>query len=149
MNVKTTVKAAIILSALALVLYGVSDAIDGAFGVKDSLLDKPWQMLALANGLALLFGISWPHLRGVKAGDRLVALVRREHEMMGSWMEGITATAMEAGRTGTRIRVQLADGSLGEGIVLAYAGMFSPATLRLVETEMRVPRLRAPGNTEF
>jgi hypothetical protein len=138
MDLRLALQAAIALTALSLLLYGTSDYLNGLMGMKESILDSPWQMLALANGFALLLGIAWPHVRGVKNGDRVLAFVQRRNEMLGTFMDGMAATALSNGRTGSRIRVRLMDGSVGEGVVTGYAGLLTPATLRIVEAERRL-----------
>lgn len=145
MNLRVTVQAALALGALSLLAYGASDALNPLLGTGDSLLNRPWHLLALSLGASLLLGLAWPWLRGVRAGDRVVLLAWREHELLGAWTEGVAATALTAGRTGARIRVRLANGSMGEGIVQKYAGLLTPAVLRLTEAEVRAPR---PGGSE-
>lgn len=147
MNARLAIQSALTLSALALLSYGLSDYVNAALGLEESLLNRPWQMLALALGSGLALGIFWPLVRGVRPGDRMVAFVQRRNELFGIWSEGIGATALEAGRSGSRIRVRLGDGSLGEGVVSGYAGVFSPATLKLTETER--PAARAEFDGQF
>lgn len=136
MNLRITLQASLLLSALALLVFGVSDAINPLVGSSDTLLNKPWHLLALANGLALLAGLAWPYVRGVQLGDALVAFVRRENPMTGTWMEGISVTALQAGRLGARIKVRFGNGAWGEALVQKYAGILTPATVRLLESEM-------------
>lgn len=141
MNLRLTGTTFLILSALALMAYGFADYLNAALGVakgQTTLLNSFWSMEAISLGAAIILGFAYPQLRGVKAGDALVALVPAR-QMVGSaqldFFSTVPVTALEDGRIGGKIKVQVDRSRRGEGVIVAYAGTITPATLRLTETE--------------
>lgn len=139
MNVGLALKIAMLLSALSLVAYGLSSYINNALGLgEQSIFNEAWKLIALSLGVALLAGYVQPAIRGVRKGDRIFAFVQRQirHGDQNVFMnDALPATALENGKIGSKIKVSLPNGLEGEGIVLGYAGVFSPHTIKLVETE--------------
>lgn len=130
--------AAMLFVAVALVLYGLSGWIHASLAWKESLLGDVWKLVAIAVALAILAGYAWPRVRGVRRGDVLIAFVRRHQQTpfgVATLSEPVFVTALESGRVGKKIRVNLQNGSLAEGVIEEYAGTISPPTIRLTETE--------------
>ncbi len=124
--------------ALALIGYALHTPINAALGLESSLLDSAWQSLALGIGLSILLSLAWPHLRGVRKGDRLVAQLPRTQNTPGgvfAFVDNVVVVALENGYSGRKIKVRIGNGKTGEGIITAYAGTFSPATIQITETE--------------
>ncbi len=139
MNLMVFGRSALILCALALISYGVHPYLNSALGVKESLFDSAWQTLALAIGLSIVVSLAYPHVRGVQRGDTLVGEVPRSRNMgnaMLAFVESAPVIALEPGRQGQKIRVRLPNGKSAEGIVASYAGTFSPAYIKITETEV-------------
>ncbi len=128
----------LLLTALALLGYGFHDAIDAVAGVKASPLDSAAQSIAIALGASILVSLCYPHVRGVRKGDAIVASVPRAHATAGgmfAFIDSISAVALEGGRLGQKIKVRLGNGRDGEGIIQSYAGAFSPPSVQITETE--------------
>ncbi|HEV8289908.1 MAG TPA: hypothetical protein VGQ00_03095 [Candidatus Norongarragalinales archaeon] len=126
--------------------FGVSLAVFLAFyafsllGVPGAAIDSPWKLVALSGAFSIVFGLSWPALRGVKNGDVLVTTIQRStRDQTGNvWVQQMPlfVTAQQDGRVKQSIRVKLADGKSAVGSITSYAGTFQPATIRLTETEL-------------
>ncbi len=128
-----------VLTALSLVAYGLSGYINAFLRLgEQSIFNEAWKLIAISIGVALLAGFAQPALRGVKKGDRVFAFVQR-HVRQGDQTiflnDALPATALEDGKVGSKIKVSLSNGAEGEGIVLGYAGVLNPHTIKLVETE--------------
>jgi len=140
MNLKIVWTAFMIYVAIALVVFGVSGFVNQAFGWKDSVLSDAWKLVAIAAGAAILTGFAYPAVRGVKRGDVLLTLVKRVAAGQ-QFAEYVFVTALEDGKIGKKIRVQLPNGALAEGVITSYAGTLSPSTIRLVEAETSEPSI--------
>ncbi len=142
MNFKVMAFSAVLLSALSLVAFGLSGAINAALGLKDSLLTDFWKLFALSVGSSILLGIAFPYLRGARKGDRLVAQVSRKqaHSHGGShavfFVQTVLVTALSNGYRGGKIKVRFENGRSGEGIITGYQSTFSPATIQITESEL-------------
>jgi len=129
----------LVLIMAALLAYGLHQYINAALGVPSSIFDTAWQPLALALGLSIAGGLLYPHARGVKRGDVMIAeLARTRHSPQGvmAFVESSPVTALSDGRSGQKIRVLLPNGKSAEGIVIGYAGTFTPSLIRITETEV-------------
>ncbi len=142
MNLRIAANAAMLCVTLALIVYGMSGWINASLSLNGSalggLLGDAWKLLAIAIALAIAAGYAWPRVRGIRRGDTLITFVRRHQQTpmgVATFNEPLFVTALENGRAGAKIRVQLQNGSLAEGIVEEYAGTLSPSTIRLTETE--------------
>lgn len=139
MNLGLSLKIGMVLTALSLVAYGLSSYINSAFGLgEQSIFNEAWKLIALSLGLALLAGFAYPSIRGIKKGDKVFAFVQRQIQQGAQSIflnDAIPATALEDGKVGGKIKVSLPNGLEGEGMVLGYAGVFTPHTIKLVETE--------------
>ncbi|MBU0586835.1 hypothetical protein KJ780_04940 [Candidatus Micrarchaeota archaeon] len=114
-----------------------------AVGVALALLSFAFigdDLLFLAKGLALVLGISiviaiaYPHLRGVRRGDR-VFLIKGGRSLLGFWKSGF---ALQDAQMHKEIRVRLDDGKEAVGVVESYEGLFSPSKVRIVYEEKLV-----------
>jgi hypothetical protein len=142
MNLRVAANAAMLFVTTALIVYGLSGWLNATFALTNTplgaLLGDAWKLVAIALALAILAGYAWPKVRGVRRGDVLVTMARRQHATpMGllTVNEPVFATALENARVGAKIRVQLQNGSLAEGVVESYAGTLTPPSIRLTETE--------------
>ncbi len=142
-NLQAFSTAFLVLTAAALILYGLHGPLDAALGVKESLLDSVWPLLALAWGGALLAGFGWPFVRGVRAGDQLLAVQNQQHRhanngLLHTLVNSFTVTAQQNGYKGQVIRVNLPQGGSAKARILDYAGLLSPASAQLLETEVEI-----------
>lgn len=139
MNFGLSLKVAMVLTALSLVAYGLSSYINAFLHLgEQSIFNEAWKLIALSLGVSLLVGFAQPTIRGIKRGDRLFAFVQRQirHGDQNVFMnDAIPAVALEDGKVGGKIKVSLPNGAEGEGVILSYAGVFTPHTIKLVETE--------------
>lgn len=138
MNLKVVWTAFMVYAAAALVAFGLSGFVNQAFGWDESLLSDAWKLVAIAAGGAIVTGFVYPSVRGVKRGDLLVTFVKRVAAGQ-QFVDYVVVTALEDGKVGKKIRVQLPNGALAEGVITAYAGTFLPSSIRLVETETSEP----------
>lgn len=134
MNLRIFLQTFVLLLALSLLGYAFS-----LIGVQNSPIDSFWKLLAFDLGVAIVAAYLLPFIRGVRKGDQLAANVMR-HAHNGDILQAIVSsyfvTALENGRVGQKIRVRLANNRTGEGVITAYAGTFTPAQIRLTESEM-------------
>ncbi|NYZ77994.1 hypothetical protein H0N96_01155 [Candidatus Micrarchaeota archaeon] len=140
MNLKVVWTAFMVYAAAALVTFGVSGFINQAFGWRESLLSDAWKLVAIAAGGAIATGFVYPSVRGVKRGDLLITFVKRVAASQ-QFTDYVAVTALEDGKVGKKIRVQLPNGALAEGVITAYAGTLSPSAIRLVEAEINEPAI--------
>ncbi|MBI5635428.1 hypothetical protein HY993_00500 [Candidatus Micrarchaeota archaeon] len=143
MNFKVMAFSIVLLSALSLVAFGLSAPINSALGLKESLLTDFWKLLALSIGSSILLGIAFPYLRGVRRGDKLIAQVSRKQTQSHPsgpqavfFVQTVLVTALSNGWKGGKIKVRFDNGHNGEGIISAYQGTFSPATIQITESEL-------------
>jgi len=139
MNLRVTANAFMLFVSAALITYGLRSYVNAFFGVEKSIFNDAWSLIALAIGAAIITGYAYPQVRGVRKGDFLVASVHRNVvDPAGNNMvlnEFVTVQALEAGRIGKKIRIALANGALGEGVIESYAGAIQPPLLKLTESE--------------
>ena len=133
MNLKISLVVFLLLVALSLIGYAFS-----LVGVAGSVIDSIWKLVALSLGVGLITGFGYPHLRGVKKGDLLTTtnavFSQNPVGQVASFFTGPSAVALQSGRVGDRIMVQL-PGRQAEGIITSYASTFSAATIKIVEME--------------
>ncbi|MFH0922673.1 MAG: hypothetical protein V1811_01290 [Candidatus Micrarchaeota archaeon] len=139
MNLRVTLNAFMLYVSTALIAYGLRSYLNPIFGAGRSILDDAWAMIAIATAAAVLTGYAYPQLRGVKKGDVLIAQVHRQVlDPAGNKMlfnEFVSVQALEDGRLGKKIRVSLANGAMGEGVIESYAGTIQPPLIKLTESE--------------
>jgi len=141
MNLRVAWKALMLLVSLALVGYGTSNYINAWLGVEQSIFNEAWKLIAIAIGASLLLGYAYPHVRGIKRGDQLVAFVHRQAGFASQpvgFVETVFVTALEDGRVGAKIKVRLANGLGAEGVIQGYAGTLTPPMIQITESEVRV-----------
>ncbi len=134
MNLRFLFKSFFALLALSLLGFAFS-----IVGVPGTPIDSFWKLFALSLGLAMVLGYLQPHVRGVRQGDVLMAVQRRyvsNGDLIQNVMDTYFVTALEDGRLGKKIRVRLANNRRGEGIITGYTGTFTPASIRLTESEV-------------
>lgn len=133
MNFKISIVVFLLLVALSLIGYAFS-----FIGIAGSLVDSIWKLVALSIGVGLVAGFVYPVIRGVRKGDLLstttTVFSQTAVGQVASFFTGPSAVALQGGRVGGRIMVQL-QGRQAEGIIVAYASTFSPALIKLVEVE--------------
>lgn len=85
------------------------------------------KMFAGSFGVAILFVVGYPQVRGVRKGDTVQVL---EGPLSGLF--GITGTAADNCRVGGELRVRFARGREAVGVLKGYEGLFSPAKAELM-----------------
>lgn len=138
MNFRVFATCVALSTAAALFVYATSALLTPLVGLGD-ILSSFWKLEALALALSIAAAYAWPHLRGVKSGDRAVALVAFTHRTPGGDFidyQNQQVTVLQDGHKGSRVKVALPDGSRGEAIVSDYAGAFSAAAVQIVEREL-------------
>lgn len=129
LDVRLFFKSIVLFTAAALIIYALAP---------NAGIDFLLKSLAFAFGSAMLMPFIYPHIRGVRKGDE-VGVVLSEKELPFSIpFVRSGAIAMGNGRIGERIRVAFRDGSKEEGVVVSYAGLFTPAKIKLLQRDIRV-----------
>jgi len=139
MNLLFVGKILMVLSAFSLISFGLHPYVNSLLGLEESIFNSVWQLLAISIGLSILGGFAYPHFRGVRRGDALIAEVPRTRSMGNSlfaFIESAPVTAIEEGRLGQKIRVRFVNGKSGEGVIAGYSSTFSPGMIRITETEV-------------
>jgi len=127
-DVRIFFKAILLFTAAALIVYAVTPT-----GI-DVLL----KLLAFAFGSAILSPFVYPHLRGVRKGDSVQAMLSEQELPFNLFYRRSDAVAMSSGRVGGVIKIAFNDGSEEEGVVVSYAGMFTPAKVKILQKEIKV-----------
>lgn len=138
MNLGILGKSLTLTLSVALILYGLSGYLVHQGIAIAAFFADVWKLVALSIGLSIVTAAAYPHIRGVREGDQMVAFVRRDHVVAGvrqQAMDVVFATAMESGKVGQKIRIAVGNGIHAEGRITSYGGTFSPATLKITETE--------------
>ena len=92
------------------------------------------RLLALSLGVSLVAPLAYPHLRGVKRGDSVVAVNRPGVPFFHMH----TFVALEDGKIGGRIHVSASENVWREAVIVSYAGLLTPAKVRVLENEFNV-----------
>ncbi|MBI5224383.1 hypothetical protein HY989_00780 [Candidatus Micrarchaeota archaeon] len=134
MNLKVLGQVFMAMFIVSLVGYGFS-----FLGVPGSLVDSFWKLIALSLAISIIAGYAYPHVRGIKKDDQLLATIRRDvmhNNALHQHVDNVVVVATDEGRIGQKIKVKLWNGKRGEGVITQYAGTLTPATIRLTESEM-------------
>lgn len=125
MSVSTFVKVLGLCIAAALMAFAV-------YGTDMLFLAKA---LALAAGFSIAFTIFYPHMRGVRRGDRVVMVGSGLPMLFGLGRSGF---ALNDSVLNKEVRIKLDDGKEAIGIVESYEGVLSPPKVRLLYEEKLV-----------
>lgn len=134
MNLRVFAQAFAALLTLSLIAYAFSLA-----GVPGTLIDSFWKLMAFDVGISLATAYAFPYLRGIRAGDTLMATSQKyvaQGDIVQNIMNNYFVTALENGRINSKIKVRLANNRRGEGIITGLPGTFTPASIRLTESEV-------------
>jgi hypothetical protein len=117
-------KLLVTFTAAALLTFGLGPA--GGLG---------WlaKLLAIDFGAALLAVVVWPHIRGVAKGDKIFVVDAGAPIIMLLGLGITNARALDSGRIGQSVKVELMDGSIGFAEIISYEGILSDAKARLLE----------------
>ncbi|HLC47706.1 MAG TPA: hypothetical protein VJI13_01405 [Candidatus Norongarragalinales archaeon] len=126
----------VFLSLLVVSLLGYSF---NQIGVQGKMIDSLLKLLAFDLAISLIAAWSYPYARGIRKNDQLIAQISRQvaHDnIVHNHIDTVLVTSLQDGRIGGKIHVRLLNGKRAEGVISAYAGTFSPAAIRLTESEM-------------
>jgi len=127
-NILLFFKAFVLFTAAALIIYSVTPT-----GVEVLM-----KLLAFAVGSAILTPFIYPHLRGVRRGDAVRAVLSEQELPFNLFHKRWEAVAKGSGRIGSVIRIAFEDGSEEDGVVVSYAGIMTPAKVKILKKEIRV-----------
>ncbi len=91
------------------------------------------KLIALSTGISILASIVYPHLRGIRKGDKVVLTSPNIPFIFGR-----DGKAKTGARLNQEIRVEFFDGREALGNVEGYEGWFSPPKVRLLYEERLV-----------
>lgn len=114
--------------AIAAVVWGLTPG--------SSLIELA-KFLAVAVGSATLVVIGWPYARGIRKGDKVVVTEEPTKAKIMALFGMFNGKALDNGRLGGVIKVELFDGSIALGTITKYEGLLSNAEVRLLER--RIP----------
>lgn len=97
--------------------------------------------MALAFGAAILIPLIYPFIRGVRNGDRIN--VTQEGNALAipafTIIMGLSnGTAIESGRIGDAIKIELIDRSIAIARISKYEGFFSNAEAKILQREIPI-----------
>lgn len=127
------------LIALSFILSATHIYITQVTGISLGFFDVWWQPFLFSIGFSMLFGLAWPLIRGIRKQDVLWAETGRSVSGVIGPMQGFPVIALENGHKNGMIKVSLSNGSEAKAIILGYPGFFTPAKVRLVESEFEIP----------
>jgi hypothetical protein len=99
------------------------------------------KLLALSLAMTLLLPVVYPHLRGVRRGDMVMAINPPQRAGMLQipipflQFGGGTFMALDSGRIGSRVRVSMPDSTWRDAEIVSYSGFLQPARVRLLESQ--------------
>lgn len=134
MNLGMLGRTFLLLLVVSLVGYSFS-----LIGVPGKPIDSFWKLFALIVAVSLIAGWAFPYIRGIRKNDQLVAYISRQvaHDnIVHNHIDSVLVTALTDGRIGQKIHVRLLNGKRAEGVITAYSGTFTPAAIKLTESEV-------------
>ncbi|VVC04148.1 Uncharacterised protein [Candidatus Burarchaeum australiense] len=98
------------------------------------------RLLALSAAMSMLVPLTYPHIRGVRKGDTVMVVNSPQKSIIPPipFLNFGGNVSLDDGRLGSHIRVSMPDGTWREAVVLAYAGMVTPARVRLLEADVSI-----------
>ncbi|MEM2974418.1 MAG: hypothetical protein QW112_02225 [Candidatus Micrarchaeia archaeon] len=121
----------LIFTAVSLIYYGLTP------GAGLGLLAK---LLAIDVGGAILVTLAYPYIRGVKKGDK-ISVVEDRAPAGPAWTIFIglsNGTALDDGRLGDAIKVELLDRSIAICRISKYEGFFSNHEAKILQREIPI-----------
>lgn len=118
----------LLCSALSLISYA---ALPGA------TLGTLAKMLAASLGVSMLAPFAYTYVRGIRGGDRVVVVAAGNAQQLTGFIAK-SATALEHGKLGQKIRVALDGGEEVEATVDSYCGMLAPARVSITQNDLKV-----------
>jgi small nuclear ribonucleoprotein (snRNP)-like protein len=115
------IKLMVALFAVSLIAFAVDPGMGGLMLAK---------LLAASFGVSLLFVIGYPHLRGVKKGDRVQVMRGALSQFLG-----FTGVVLEDCRVSEEVKVRLSRGREAIGVLESYEGLFSLPRVKLMYEE--------------
>lgn len=121
-------KAFVLFTAAALIIYSLTP----------TGIDILMKLLAFAVGSAIFTPFVYPPLRGVRKGDAVRVVLSEQKLPFNLFYRSSEAVAISNGRIGSVIRIAFENGSEEDGVVVSYAGMLTPAKVKILQKEIRV-----------
>lgn len=121
-------KLLVIFSAVSLIYFGITPGIG---------LGTLAKLLAAALGTAVIIPVAYPYVRGIRKGDKISV----SEERAPGWTIFIglsNGAALESGRTGDAIKIELLDKSIAIARISKYEGFFSNAEAKLLQREIPI-----------
>lgn len=125
--------------ALSFILTATHSYITEITGLPLTFFEIWWQPVLFSIGFSMIFALTWPLIRGVKQGDVLWAEAGRNNGGFLGALQGIPVIALESGHKDKIIRVNLSNGSEAKALISEYSGFFTPAKVKLIESEFEIP----------
>ncbi|MEK6923907.1 MAG: hypothetical protein AABW54_01555 [Candidatus Micrarchaeota archaeon] len=143
MNLRVFATVLAVLTAGALAAYGFGPALEQSSGWI-GFFASFWRLEAIALAASIAASFAWPHVRGLRKGDKAVAVVTRtRHAAGGRLAECFTVPVvlLDAGRKGSRVAAAMPDGTVEYAVVSSYGGVFSAATVMVSDAELKVSKV--------
>lgn len=129
MLIGTFGKLLVLFTAVALMAWGMTP------GATLGWLAK---LLAIDLGAALFVPLVWPHVRGIRKGDKLVVTEEQSKAKIMALFGLFNGKAIDDGRINGVIKVELFDGSVAFGTIVKYEGFLSNAEVRILERSIPI-----------
>ncbi len=128
-----------VMIALSFILTATHSYLTQVTGIPLSFFESWWQPVLFSIGFSMIFALTWPMIRGIKSGDVLWAETGRNVSGFLGVLQGLPVIASENGHKNKVIRVSLSNGSEAKALILEYSGFFTPAKVKLIESEFEIP----------
>ena len=122
-------KLVLIFTAVVLIVWGTTN---GA-----SLGDLA-KLIAVDIGASLLIPLAWPHIRGIRKGDKIIVTEESSKAKIIALLGLFNGKALDDGRVNGIIKVEMFDGSIALGTITKYEGFLSNAEVKLFEKSVTV-----------
>lgn len=122
------VKLLVLFVAASLIYYGITQSAG---------LGMLAKLIALGTGTAILIPLIYPFAMGIRKGDR----INVSEERGPAWTVFIglsNGMALENGRVGDAIKIELIDKSIAIARISKYEGFFSNAEAKLLQREIPI-----------
>jgi len=119
----------LLFTAVALIVFGITP---------DATLWYLAKLIAIDIGAAILVVFAWPYIRGVRKGDNVIVAEESTKGKIMMLFGVFNGKALDDGKIGSVIKVELFDGSVGLATITKYEGLFSNAEVKLLERTIPV-----------
>ena len=129
MLIGSFVKLIVLFVAASLIYFGMTPSVG---------LGALLKLLALSLGAAISLPLVYPFIKGVRKGEKIVVSEERAPAVFTLFIGLSNGIALEGGRMGDAIKIELIDKSIAICRISRYEGFFSNAEAKILTREIPI-----------